>query len=236
MINQARLIAEAAGLGVTVSNKQAALLDDYCARLAEANKQFNLTAITDPREMEVKHLLDCLVLCRMPELTGPAADIGTGAGFPGAVLKIMKPELDITLIDATAKKLAFVADTCAGLGLEIKTLHGRAEELARGGRRECFQTATARAVAPLAALAEVCLPLVRVGGILLAMKGPEAEAEISEAQVAIARMGGVLTIVENFELPGGLRRAIVKIKKISQTPAKYPRNGSNIAKRPLKKR
>lgn len=236
MINKQRLIAEAAELCVAVSPEQAALLDGYCMRLAEANRQVNLTAITDPREMEIKHLLDCLALCRLPELKGPVADVGTGAGFPGVVIQIIKPELDITLIDATGKKLAIVEEICAGLGIGVKTLHGRAEELARGEWRGQFQTIVARAVAPLAALAEYCLPLVRIGGTLLAMKGPEAETEIGEAQFAIAEMGGKLTTVENFELPGGLRRAVVTIKKISQTPAKYPRNGRNIAKKPLKNR
>lgn len=236
MINRLRLITEAAEQGIAVSKQQAALMDAYCARMLEANRHINLTAITDPREVEIKHLLDCLALCRAPELIGRVADIGTGAGFPGVVLKIMNPELNITLIDATAKKLAFLGKTCAELGIEIKTLHGRAEELGRGSLRESFQTVVARAVAPLIALAEICLPLIKIGGFLLAMKGPEAKAETVDAQFAIAQMGGTLTIVENFELPGGLRRSIVKIKKISQTPAKYPRNALNIAKKPLKNR
>jgi 16S rRNA (guanine527-N7)-methyltransferase len=230
------LISEANGLGIALTARQAALLDGYVQKVAEANLRLNLTAITEPREVEVKHLLDCLVLCGLPELRGAVADVGTGAGFPGVVVKISRPELRLTLIDATAKKLRFVEAACAELDISVQTSHGRAEELARGRLREAFDTVVARAVAPLDRLAEYCLPLVKVGGFLLAMKGPDAVAELSGSAAAIAQLGGKAGEGARFVLPGGAERMVVKIKKISQTPPKYPRNGKNIAKCPLKNR
>ncbi len=236
MLNLARLLQEAQEYGVQLTDAQASILDAYCACVVETNRYLNLTAITEPREIEVKHVLDCLTLCAMPELIGSVVDVGTGAGFPGVVLKTVRPALQVTLIDATDKKLRFIAQACEQLGIDVRTVHGRAEELARGAMREQFDTAVARAVAPLGALVEYALPLVKVGGMLLAMKGPEVEQERGEAADAIAILGGSVTAVEKFTLPGEITRAVVKIKKISQTPPNYPRISKNILKIPLKKR
>lgn len=236
MIDIARLIEESTALGVTVTEAQAATLDRYVEHMIETNKNLNLTAITEPRDIEIKHLLDCIALCGVPELTSSVADVGTGAGFPGIVIKVLRPELELTLIDATAKKLGFIERICAELGIEVTTLHGRAEELARGEYREAFDTVVCRAVAPMCSLVEYCLPLVKPGGHLIAMKSPEAAGELAESGYAISLLGGGQPIVENFALPGGIERSFVKIKKISQTPPKYPRNGKNISKSPLKKR
>lgn len=236
MINRSRLIREAKELGADITEQQAETLGRYIEHMVEINKSLNLTAITEPREIEIKHLLDCIAICGLAELRGAVADVGTGAGFPGVVIKSLRPELDVTLIDATAKKLAFIEKTCAEVQLNIKTVHGRAEELARGEYRELFDTVVARAVAPLCSLVEYCMPLVRIGGFFLAMKGPEADEELAESAYAVEQLGGGLTVVENFQLPGQNERCFVKIKKISQTPSKYPRNGKNIAKKPLKKR
>jgi 16S rRNA (guanine527-N7)-methyltransferase len=236
MIDTARLIRQAAALGVCVTPDQAQLLDRYCQLVVETNRRLNLTAITQPYDMEVKHLLDSLTLCTLPSLRGSVADVGTGAGFPGVVLKIMRPDLRLTLIDATAKKLTFVQQSCERLGLDVTVVHGRAEELARGALREQFDTVVARAVAALPALCEYCLPLVAVGGAFIAMKGPEAAAELADSAYALSQLGARSLVVENFQLPGAITRYACVISKISQTAPKYPRNSNNISKMPLKKR
>lgn len=233
MIDQQRLIQEAAALGITVTPQQSDLLDRYCAGVIDTNRHLNLTAITDPREVEIKHLLDCLAVCTLPQLRGAVADIGTGAGFPGVVLAVMRPDLRLTLIDATAKKLRFVLQACDALGIAVQTVHGRAEELARDTLRETFDTVTARAVAPLPTLLEYGLPLVNVGGHLLAMKGPEADVELADSAYALKELGGHTVEVKHITLPGGLRRAVVIIQKTAPTPGRYPRGGKNITKNPL---
>lgn len=233
MIDRNRLITQAAALGVHVTPRQAELLDKYCAAVIETNREMNLTAITAPRDVEVKHLLDCLSICPLPQLRGKVADVGTGAGFPGAVLAIMRPDLALTLIDATAKKLAFVRQTCDAFGLAVEAVHGRAEELARGAYREQFDAVTARAVAPMAGLLEYCLPLVRVGGHFIAMKGPEAPVELGDSAYALRQLGGRPVQQKEVALPGGITRVIVIIEKTAATPARYPRGGKRISGNPL---
>jgi len=236
MIDTQRLIEQARGLNVDVTGDQAQKLGDYCTAVLEMNRHLNLTAITDPRDVEVKHVLDCITLCALPELRGRVADVGTGAGFPGVVIKIAKPDLDVTVIDATRKKLGFIETACRRLGIEVTAVHGRAEELARGQHREQFDTVCARAVAPLGSLVEYCLPLVKVGGHFIAMKGPEAASEISDSLYAIETLGGQKPQLVKATLPGDIERTLITIKKISQTPSHYPRNGKNITKSPIKKR
>ncbi len=233
MIEINRLISEAAALGVEISEDAAKRLDGYCERLVETNKSFNLTAITEPREVEIKHLLDSAALISIEELAGRVADVGTGAGFPGVVLKALKPSLSVTLIDATGKKLKFIEAAAAEMGVEVTTLHGRAEELARGEYRESFDTVTARAVAQLPSLLEYCLPLVKPGGHLIAMKGPDAEEEIALSKHALRELSGMVIAKRRFTLPDESERVVVVVKKISQTAPKYPRSGKNISKSPL---
>ncbi|MEA4911749.1 MAG: 16S rRNA (guanine(527)-N(7))-methyltransferase RsmG [Oscillospiraceae bacterium] len=233
MIDRQRLISEAAALGVPISEETARRLDVYCEELVETNRTLNLTAITEPRDVEIKHLLDSLLVLSCPQLSGRVADVGAGAGFPGFVLQAAKPALDVTLIDATGKKLAFCERAGARAGVPLRTLHGRAEELARGPLRESFDCVTARAVASLPALLEYCLPLVSVGGSFIALKGPEADGEIIAARQALRLLGGALTDSRRYTLPDGSRRALLVFEKISQTPTKYPRSGKNISKSPL---
>ena len=234
MIDRERLIQTAAGFGVALSAQQAALLDRYAELLCEKNKVMNLTAITDPDGVEVKHLLDSLLCAAQPEIAGRVADVGTGAGFPGAVIRVLKPEVALTFIDATAKKLGFIEESCAALGLQAETVHGRAEELAHKPEfRERFDCVTARAVANLPALCEYCLPLVKVGGWFVAMKGPEAPAELDQAKAALRALGGEAKELRRFSLPDGSERVLVVVKKISQTSTKYPRSGKNITKKPI---
>ncbi len=233
MIDKERVIAEARALGVELTVKAAHTLDVYCAELIETNEHLNLTAITEPRAVEDKHLLDSLAVLTCPEVRGAVADVGAGAGFPGFVLQAADPSLDVTLIDATGKKLAFCERAGAHAGVSLRTLHGRAEELARGPLRESFDCVTARAVASLPSLLEYCLPLVKKGGHFIALKGPEADEEIAASKKALALLGGALEAVRRYALPDGSKRALVVVKKISQTPSKYPRSGKNISKIPL---
>lgn len=235
MIDTARLAANAAKIGLELTDAQLAALDAYAEAVVEQNKVMNLTAITDPDGVEYKHLLDSLLCAACPEVRGRVVDVGTGAGFPGVVLKIARPECALALVDATAKKLAFIERACGERGIKVTTLHGRAEELThRPEYREAFDCATARAVANLAALCEYCLPFVKTGGYLIAMKGPEAEAELEAARVPLAVLGGELTRVDRHTLPDGSVRTLIILKKISQTPPKYPRSGKNITKNPIR--
>lgn len=234
MINMERFTANAARCGVPVTAEQAALLDRYAALLVEYNEKVNLTAITDPQGIEDKHFIDSLLLAAQPEAQGHLVDVGTGAGFPGVVAKLYRPELRLTLLEPTGKRLDFLRWACGELGVEAEFLKERAEEAARKQWRERFDTATARAVARLNKLAEYCLPLVRVGGYFLAMKAESAAEELQEARPAIERLGGEVVGLRRFSLPEGDERGIVIVKKISQTPTVYPRNGGKIAKSPLK--
>lgn len=234
MINMERFTANAARCGVPVTAEQAALLDRYAALLVEYNEKVNLTAITDPQGIEDKHFIDSLLLAAQPEAQGRLVDVGTGAGFPGVVAKLYRPELRLTLLEPTGKRLDFLRWACGELGVEAEFLKERAEEAARKQWRERFDTATARAVARLNKLAEYCLPLVRVGGYFLAMKAESAAEELQEARPAIERLGGEAVGLRRFSLPEGDERGIIIVKKISQTPTVYPRNGGKIAKSPLK--
>ena len=161
-------------------------------------------------------------------------DVGTGAGFPGIVAKLFCPELDLTLMEPTGKRVDFLKYACSALGVEAEFAKERAEEAARKQWRESFDVATARAVAALPVLAEYCLPLLRRGGVFIAMKGSGADEEIDAAQGAVAKLGGKYAGRQDVTLPDGSARTLILYEKISQTPPVYPRNGGKIAKAPLK--
>ena len=233
MIDRQRLIRRAAEMGIPLTEEQAERIDLFCADVREANGSFNLTALTEPEAMEEKNALDCLtVLPFLPE-GGRAADLGTGAGFPGIVIRLCRPELDLTLIEATDKKLRFAAGEAEKFGLPVTAVHLRGEEAARGPLRESFDAVTARAVAPLPALLEYALPLVKPGGVLLAMKGQGAEEEIAASANALRELKGEVAAVHRFTLPTAGERAVVEIRKTGSCPARYPRPGKNIRKKPL---
>lgn len=235
MIDKNRLEAKCAALGIALTGPMLDALDQYAEILVEYNQKVNLTAITDPEGIEDKHFADSLLLANLPETTGKLVDVGTGAGFPGVVAKIFKPELQLTLMEPTGKRVEFLKYVCAQLGLSgVEFAKERAEEAARKVWREQFDVATARGVAALPMLSEYCLPLVKVGGVFLAMKGPGAAEELAESGAALKKLGGKGSGVAEFHLPGGDVRNIIRIKKISQTPPVYPRNGGKIAKSPLK--
>ncbi len=233
MIDKERLAAMAQSFGVALSDAQLAKLDDYAVMLLAWNKKMNLTAITQAPDIEIKHFLDCLILASQPELKGKSVvDVGSGAGFPGMVLGIYSPAASLCLMEPSTKRLAFLAALAEKLNIPAQLVKERAEEAARKAWRERFDVATARAVAALPALCEYCLPLVKVGGCFIAMKGDAAE-ELAASKEAIKTLGGGHPALREFTLPGGQRRSLVIIKKLKETPPKYPRNGAAITKRPL---
>lgn len=223
-------------LGISLSAGAMAQLEHFAALLAERNQTMNLTAITSPQDMAVKHFADSLsILPYLPQDTGLSViDVGTGGGFPGIPLLIARPDLHLTLLDGTKKKLDFLQEALIQLGLSARVCHARAEEAGRDpAMREQFSVCVSRAVAGLSVLSEYCLPLVAPGGIFIAMKGANAQAEIVAARHAIPRLGGSVMQAETFQLGADLTRIPIIVKKISQTPTKYPRASSQIAKKPL---
>ena len=234
MINKTRLAEKCSTWNITLSPAQLDLLDRYAEILVDYNQKVNLTAITSPEGIEDRHFADSLLFAAQPEVQGKMVDVGTGAGFPGIVAKIYKPDQQLTLMEPTGKRVDFLRYACAELGLTgVEFAKERAEEAARKIWREQFDIAGARAVAALPVLCEYCLPLVKVGGVFLAMKGPEAEAEAKAGANALKKLGGAYAETRTFTLPDGSARGLVLCKKISQTPTVYPRNGGKIAKKPL---
>lgn len=234
MIELDRLAQKCSTWNISLTPDQLAALDKYADLLVETNKHLNLTAITTPEGIEDRHFVDSLLLATQPEVAGRMVDVGTGAGFPGIVAKIYKPDLELTLMEPTGKRVEFLRTVCGELGLsQVEFAKERAEEAARKVWREVFDVASARAVAALPVLCEYCLPLVKVGGVFIAMKGPDAAAETEASKNALHKLGGKLEEVRAFTLPDGSTRNLVIIRKISQTPTVYPRNGGKIAKKPL---
>lgn len=211
-------------------------LSFYGDFLAEYNQKVNLTAITDPEGILVKHFEDSLALLPyLPEeKTISLADVGTGAGFPGVVLLIARPDFSLTLIEATEKKLRFLELLLSHLSLSAQLCHRRAEEAGRDPAfREAFDAVSARAVASLPVLSEYCLPLVKPGGRFLAMKSMLAQKELADSRRAIALLGAETEKQIDYRLSNGDARSLIVIKKISQISSKYPRPTSVILKRPL---
>jgi len=204
--------------------------------LLDWRERFNLTAISDPQEVALKHFADSLSL--VPYIGGvqSAVDVGTGAGFPGLPLKIAVPELEITLLDAVNKRVGFLNAVIEALELTgIRAVHIRAEDAARTAEhREAYDLAVSRAVAALPVLAEYALPLVRPGGKFIAMKGPDVREEERSAQAAVLALGGGNSSVISVEIPrAGIVRSLIIISKLSHTAPRFPRKASQIAKRPI---
>ncbi len=207
----------------------------FAGRLAEKNKVMNLTAITDSAEVARLHFLDSAVLLTLADFRGTSVvDVGTGAGFPGLPLRLIEPSLRLTLLDAQRKRVEFLQESCSALGLgDVECVHGRAEEFAQE-HRESFDLAVSRAVAALPVLAELCLPLVKVGGKFLAMKSVDSGEEINTAGRAVQLLGGRLEKPLDYDIPGTkICHRLVIITKISGTPKKYPRTFAKIKKNPL---
>ena len=207
-------------------------------RMLEENEKYNLTAITEPAKIILNHYADCAVLAKRLKKGASVVDIGCGAGFPTLPMAILRPDLKILAMDSTAKRINYVSETASLLGLtNVTAVSMRAEE---GGAspeyREKFDYATARAVAEMRVLSELCLPYVKVGGEFIAMKGKNAEYELSAAKKAIATLGGRNTRVEEVSLVGGaetLTHPLISVEKKEKTPAVYPRVFAQISKKPL---
>lgn len=232
MINKERFFNTLAQYNIEISELQFEQLDKYAQILVEYNEKVNLTAITDPEGIENKHFLDSLLFAKNPLVKGKVVDVGTGAGFPGIVAKIFRPEIDLTMIEPTGKRCTFLQYALDTIGIKANVVKERAEEAARKGYREQYDVATARAVADMRVLSEYCIPLVKVGGHFIAMKG-DGEKELSPAMNAIEKLGGKFETMEEYSLPDQSKRTIIVCKKIKETGKVYPRNGGKIAKAPL---
>ena len=230
-----RLIEGAAALGIALDTAKMQQVESLSILLQDANQQLNLTALQDEEEIAVKHFLDSWTCSTLIDRSGRLVDIGAGAGFPGLALKIIHPDLEVTLVEAVQKKVRFI-DTC------LKTLNlkgaqvviGRAEELGRLPKwRESFDFATCRAVGHLALIAEYCIPLLKVNGYLIAQKGKEGLKETKEAEEGIKLLGGQVQDIHRISLPGLEGHCLIRIKKNTKTPERFPRRTGIPRKRPL---
>ncbi len=232
MIDLKRLSEMAASYEIELNEGQLRMFDRYADFLLAYNQKVNLTAITAPAEVEVKHFLDCLLLAKQPEAAGMIADVGSGAGFPGMVLKIYCADNEITLLEPTGKRVNFLNELARVLALNVEVAQQRAEEAARKQWRARFDLVTARAVAALPVLCEYCLPLVRRGGYFIAMKGSDLQ-EAGAAKDAMQKLGGKYCENRRYTLPDGSLRQLIVVEKVAETTKMYPRNGGVIVKRPL---
>jgi 16S rRNA (guanine527-N7)-methyltransferase len=219
---------------IILSKSELKQFSTYSDFLQEYNQKVNLTAITDPEEIAVKHFLDSVLpLTFLSEEAESLLDVGSGAGFPGVPMAIMNPKTRVTLLEANGKKITFLHELIAKLELKnVKIVAGRSEDLARGELRESFEIVTARAFAPFSQLAEYTMPFVKPGGNLLVMKGSSESYE--DGAAAIEELGGDLEDYVEYTLPNGDTRRLFIIEKISKTPRKYPRSNALIKKSPLR--
>lgn len=221
-----------------IDEKSAKALKTLSSHMLEVNKYLNLTAIRDEEGVILKHFVDSVAISPFIENGASVVDIGCGGGFPTLPLAIIRSDVKILGVDSVTKKVNYVKETATSLGLlNVDTSNSRAEELGQSPLyRESFDVACARALGKLSLLCELCLPLVKVGGSFIAMKSLTTNEEISEAEYAIALLGGKLERVCEYSLTNGnetLSRTMVVIKKVSPTPKQYPRNNSQISKKPL---
>ena len=238
---KAELIAKAKEMGVKVKPEQAEKFQRYLELLLEWNEKINLTAITDPHEAVIKHFVDSLTFIKTVDIKPNAKiiDVGTGAGFPGVPIKIMRPDVELTLLDSLNKRLNFLKEVCTELGFDEKTVHfvhKRAEEAGKiVGMRECYDIATARAVARMNTLCEYCIPLIKMKGHFVAMKGPGLTEELAEAKKAVSILGCKVVKNEQLTLPDEEKseRNIAVLQKVRFTPKDYPRHGNKITKSPI---
>lgn len=223
--------------GITLTEEQIEKLRIYYELLVEWNEKMNLTALTEPDDVALKHFCDSILLLSYADVKEGSSliDVGTGAGFPSVPIKIVRPDIKLCLLDSLNKRLVFLQEVVDKLGLEnVKIVHARAEDGARkADLREKFDYSTSRAVAQLNVLSEYCLPYVKVGGSFLAMKGKYSEEEIDNAKSAIKTLGGKIEKVDTYNLIDTSERTIIQIKKISDTDKRYPRTSAKIKSKAL---
>ena len=231
-----KMIINVDKLGITLSEIQLKQFYNYMNLLIEWNKKINLTAITEPNEIILKHFVDSLTISKYISDGTRVVDVGTGAGFPGIPLKIYRQDIEITLLDSLQKRINFLDEVIRELNLEkIETIHSRVEDFGKDKKyREKFDIATSRAVANLATLSEYLLPLVKIGGKVISMKGSLIEEELENSKNAIKILGGEIERVDEFDLPNSdISRNIILIDKVKETPNKYPRKAGEPSKKPL---
>lgn len=236
-MNKELFVEEVKKIGIILNEEQLKQLEIYCNYLIEYNEHTNLTAIKEPEQIYLKHFYDSITIVKAIDFNkvNNLIDIGTGAGFPGMIVKILFPEIEVTLLDSNNKKIAFLQELTMKLGLKkVNFYHGRAEDFCVKNR-EKFDVVTARAVSNMTLLSELCLPLTKVGGYYIALKGSNEE-EIDDSLYAIKVLGGEIEEKITFELPiENSGRNILKIKKSVNTPKEYPRRYDKMVKNPLKK-
>ncbi len=224
-------------LGIELTRDAENKLITYAELLKEWNNKMNLTAICDDYGIAVKHFLDSLTPLLTGHVFGKVIDVGTGAGFPGLVLKLAKPEISLTLLDSLNKRLNFLREVCETNSIDdVSFVHARAEDGGHmPGLRESFDTVVSRAVANMTVLSELCLPFLKIGGYFLALKGPMAEEELNDAKRTISILGGETEGIFECDIPfTELSHKIIIIKKIKKCPIKYPRKPGFAAKNPAK--
>ncbi len=233
---QKKLASKASKLEINLSKEEQIQFYQYMQLLLEWNEKMNLTAITEPAEVLNKHFIDSITIAKYIKKEDKILDIGTGAGFPGIPLKIILPENNITLLDALNKRINFLKEVIQELKLDkITAIHGRAEEFSKiSGNRENYDIVVSRAVAKLNVLLEYMLPFVKIGGKCICMKSTEIDDELEEAKKAIEILGGKIEAVDTITLVGtDIKRKLIVIKKIKETPKKYPRKAGTPAKEPI---
>ena len=232
------LIEGAKEYGIALSGEQADKFSQYARLLKEWNEKINLTAITNPEGIVTKHFLDSLsIIPFIPQGAKFLIDVGTGAGFPGIPVSILKKEIKVTLLDSLEKRLKFLQEVSNALELKgLKMIHGRAEDYGvNKDYREKFDVATARAVANLPVLLEYCLPFVKTGGLFIAMKGPDIKDEVKDSKKALDILGGKVEEIKQFTLPeSDMERSVVIIRKLRHTPTSYPRKSGKPTRDPIK--
>ena len=224
-------------IGIELTEEQLEKFYLYMNILLEWNEKINLTAITNEEEIILKHFVDSLTINKYIEDSKSLIDVGTGAGFPGIPIKILRQDLKIILLDSLNKRINFLNEVIEKLELKnIECIHGRAEEFGKNKNyREKYDISTSRAVANMSTLSEYLIPFVKIGGKVLAMKGDKAEEELEEAKKAIKLLGGKVENIDNFYLPNSdIKRSIIIIKKIEKTESKFPRKPGMPAKEPIK--